>query len=166
MFLTKVIKSESLIFLFIVTLLVLISACNSAGLSGTFDESSPTSASSSQGTAEINLNIELPEGDPETGLNRAVKFRCFACHIQDETGLPLESYGELPSIGERGEIRLSDPAYQGRASTNEEYLLESILYADVYIVPGDWDLEMPTYLADVMTEQDIADVLAWMGTLE
>jgi len=72
----------------------------------------------------------------------------------------------LPVINERGEIRIADPAYQGIATDNQEYILESILYPDAYQVAGNWDEEMPIYLADIMTEQELADILAWINTLE
>lgn len=162
----KEIKSASLAILLILAFPVLIIACSSEENSATIKELPPSNASRTQGTTEIKLSIDLPAGNPENGLNRAVKYRCFGCHVQDDSGLPFKSSEELPSIWERGEIRLADPTYQGFASTNEQYLLESILYADLYLVPGDWELGMPSYFADIMTEQDLADVLAWMETLE
>ena len=166
MFFPKEIKSNSLVILLILAFPVFIVACSSDENSAAKKELPPSSTSGSQGTTEINLRIDLPTGDPENGLSRAVKYHCFGCHVQDDSGLPFQSSEELPSVWERGEIRLADPTYQGFATTNEEYLLESILYADSYLVPGDWELGMPTYLADIMTEQDLADVLAWMETLE
>ena len=72
----------------------------------------------------------------------------------------------MPVINEQGEIRIADPAFQGIAPDNQETILESILYPDAYQAAGDWDEEMPIYLADIMTEQELADILAWINTLE
>jgi hypothetical protein len=67
---------------------------------------------------------------------------------------------------ERGEVRIADPAYEGSASTNWEYIIESILFPEVYVVPGSWVEPMPTDFSDRLTEQDLADILAWMDTFE
>ena len=145
---------------------MLIAACGSSAQPAATETVPPTSAPTSAPVVEIVLDIELPEGDADVGLNRAVKFRCFTCHVQESNGLPFDAVGNLPVIMERGEVRIADPAYQGNATTNHEYLLESILNTEVYIVPGDWENAMPTYLADIMTEQDLADVMLWLNTFE
>lgn len=159
-------RTKSLAILLALMVPVLISACGSGGQPAAAEEPFPTSVSTSPSSVEINLDINLPDGDPKVGLARAVKYRCFACHVENDEGLQFTADGDIPGIKERGKIRIADSAYQGIATNNQEYILESILYADIYLVTGDWGDEMPTYLADIMTEQDVADVLAWMETLE
>jgi hypothetical protein len=72
----------------------------------------------------------------------------------------------LPSIRERGELRIADPAYDGTASTNREYIIESVLLPEVYAIPGDWPEAMPTDFGDLITEQDLADIVVWLSTFE
>jgi hypothetical protein len=144
----------------------IVAACGQAAQPTATMTPPPTSAPTSTPVIEIALDFELPEADPEVGLNRAVKFRCFGCHVQNPNGLRFDSAEDLPSIMERGVQRIADPAYEGTASTNLEYIFESILLTEIYIVPGDWEKAMPTYLGDIMTEQDLADVIAWMSTFE
>jgi hypothetical protein len=112
------------------------------------------------------LEMELPEGMAERGAVRAVKYRCAGCHVQNEAGLPFAATEEWPVMKERGALRIADPAYAGIATTSQEYTLESILVPEVYVVPGDWGEAMPTHLGVTMSAQDIADVLAWIETLE
>ena len=126
----------------------------------------PTSPPEPTPLPEIDLNMELPEGDPARGRGRALSFGCMGCH-QDATYAPVFEAAEgLPSMAERGEMRIADPAYEGQATTNREYILESILLPQVYIVPGEWGDPMPTTYAARMTDQELAQILAWLETLE
>ena len=72
----------------------------------------------------------------------------------------------LPNILERGEARIALPDYQGQGTTNREYVIESILLPEAFIVPGEWDETMPTHFNQTMSEQELADILAWMATLK
>lgn len=112
------------------------------------------------------IKVELPEGDLERGESQAIRKNCVHCHV-DRIATRLESDGVMPNITERGEIRMADPAYNGNATTNEEYILESILLPEIYIVPGTpKDAEMPTNYDELLTKQDLADILVWLGTFE
>jgi mono/diheme cytochrome c family protein len=119
---------------------------------------------------DVDLGISLEEGNAARGRQLpAVTYRCAGCHANDEIagyGPPFVSTDDLPPIRERGELRISDPAYEGRAATNEEYLLESILVPAVYIVPGEWKEKMPNAFHMVMSDQELADILAWLETFE
>jgi hypothetical protein len=62
---------------------------------------------------------------------------------------------------------MADPAYNGNATTNQEYILESILLLEIYIVPGTPDgAVMSTNFDNLLTKQDLADLLVWLGTFE
>ncbi|MGD8753798.1 MAG: hypothetical protein PVG14_20375 [Anaerolineales bacterium] len=130
---------------------------------------SATPAPTSTPLPEIALDIDLPEGDPQKGFTTAIVRGCYGCHV-DETypssGPRFVSTAELPHILERGEMRIALPDYKGKATTNREYIIESIFLPEAYIVPGDWKLAMPAHLGGLMTDQDLADVLAWIATLE
>lgn len=117
----------------------------------------------------VDLNLELPEGDAEQGLITAIKFHCFDCHGRDyapEWGPRFTADEETPFILERGTMRIALPEYQGQATTNWEYFIESIFVPGVYIVPGEWKNPMPIFSLERMTEQELADILAWINTLD
>ena len=68
---------------------------------------------------------------------------------------------------ERGEIRMIDPDYIGNASTNLDYIVESILLPEVYIVHVEGATEeMSPSIGKLLTEQDLADIIAWLNTFE
>ena len=115
---------------------------------------------------EYDLNPELPEGDSERGFTTAIRFRCYGCHIDAENGLHFDAVEDLPNIMERGEMHIADPAYEGNATSNLEYIMESIYLPEVYIVPGEWGEPMPVYLGQTMSEQDLANIFAWMRTFK
>jgi len=118
---------------------------------------------------EIDLDFELPEGDAQMGFPTAVRYSCHGCHVNERhltSGPRFISEGELPFILERGTMRISLPEYEGKATTNRQYIIESIFLPEVYTVPGKWEKPMPTYFYQIMTDQELADILAWMATLE
>jgi hypothetical protein len=126
----------------------------------------PTAAPTSTPVVEIDLDIELPEGDSNRGLSRALQLECVFCHVHGRVDLGFGAAEGLPSVLERGDLRIADPAYEGSASTNREYIIESALLPEVYVIPGDWGQAMFTDYGDRMTEQDLADIIAWLSTFE
>ena len=112
------------------------------------------------------IDLDLPPGDLERGADQARKKSCIHCHV-DAIATRLESGDDVPKITARGEIRIADPDYHGSATTGEEYIIESILLPDIYIVPGTpAGAAMPTNYDELLTKQDLADLLAWLGTFE
>lgn len=145
----------------------------------TFRPTSTTKPSETNKPAEINeptvtplpeiaLNIELPEGDAESGKDLAIIFECRGCHnpLYPSRGPQFLPRIDLPSILERGEVRIASPDYRGKALTNQEYIIESVYLPEAYTVPGEWRRAMPTNFMDKITHQELADILAWMATLE
>jgi hypothetical protein len=111
--------------------------------------------------------MDFSEGDPLRGRNRAVSNRCYGCHVDPGKYGPLfAATNELPGIVERGEFRIADPAYKGNATTNQEYILESIFLPEVYLVPGEWEEAMPTTFHLRLSGEDLANIIAWMKTIE
>ena len=117
---------------------------------------------------EIDLGVEIAEGDVVRGRNAAVKYRCLGCHAEDNPrfGIPFTATEDLPHILQRGELRIADPAYKGQATTNLEYILESIFLPDVYILPGKFEDAMPDTYHLRMTETELANIIAWIESLE
>ena len=128
--------------------------------------SAPTAALTTAPVIEIDLDMELPEGDPDRSQSRAIQFGCVRCHNQGARGPDFGASAGLPSILERGELRIADPIYEGSASTNREYIIESVLFPAAYTIPGEWGEAMPTDYGDRITEQDLADIIAWLSTFE
>jgi hypothetical protein len=97
------------------------------------------------------------------------------CHagLASNRGPDFASSENELSISERAANRILDPEYSGMATNAQEYLIESIVNPLVYLAPGEWNTE------DLMggggkfgnfdlafTPQDVADLIAWMYTIE
>jgi len=111
------------------------------------------------------ITVELPAGDAANGEALATSIGCAACHILAPTGPAWAASADLPGIGERGELRISDPAYTGNAESAEQYLLESIIQPGVYLVSGYQDL-MPHTYSTSLGKQDVADLIAYLLTIK
>lgn len=130
-----------------------------------------TPTSSPKPEIEIDLAMEIAEGDPGLGLNRALSNGCSHCHVpineaHEDRAPQFAASDNLPRIFERGELRMADPAYKGRATTNMEYIIESIFLPEVYFVSGDWEETMPTFFHVRISDEDLANIIAWMRTIE
>lgn len=111
------------------------------------------------------IGVTLPEGDPEAGQALAEgTLGCAACHILTVVGPPWAAEGGLPALGTRAEIRIGQDDYQGEASTGEEYLIESVVMTNAYLVEGYAAGLMPGDFGEKLTLQDMADLLAYMLT--
>lgn len=111
------------------------------------------------------ISMTLPEGDPERGEKLALARVCITCHVNSEGPPRLVADSNLPAIRERAALRIKDPAYTGHATTPEEYLLESITDPRIYEVDGNWPESMADNYYDLPV-QDLADLVAWMLTIE
>lgn len=116
------------------------------------------------------IKIDLPEGDPVRGERLSGIYFCIVCHGGTTgRGPTFKSEGDSPSISERVADRLADPEYNGSAANPQEYLIEALVVPDIYIVPGDWDEHdyMSVDRFDTkLTVQNVADLIAWMNTIE
>jgi nitric oxide reductase subunit C len=117
-------------------------------------------------TPRAGIPLDLLEGDPARGEQLARRHDCVACHITYSVAPAFKSGDGLSAIGERGTVRIADPAYTGQALTSEEYLIESILLPEVYVVEGSWLHPMDDFFDERLTLQDLADLLAWLHTFE
>jgi len=149
--------------------LFLLTSCGGAVQTAPTTTPEPTPQPTSTPFPEIELNIELPEGDPEKGYLTAVKRGCYGCHADErypEKAPRFTASDELPNIFERGVIRFGDPNYEGRATSNWEYVIESIRLPEIYLTPGDWDETMSFSIYNPITNEELTDIIAWMKTLE
>ncbi len=101
---------------------------------------------------ELPLEIRTVVQGDETLGQLFSKARCSVCHRIP--GISL-SFGEIGPPLLRKSMRterLNDPTYKGSAQSVEEYITESILQPDKYLVPGYTDL-MPHHYSEQLTAQ-------------
>jgi mono/diheme cytochrome c family protein len=111
--------------------------------------------------AGTDLDVELPEGDPAQGellfkgqVNG--QFPCSSCHSLD-AGVQIVG----PSLA--GIATTAETRKEGYDA--ERYIHESIVSPDAHIVEGFTSPSlMPKTFGELMTKQDLADVLAFLMT--
>ena len=129
-------------------------------------ETPPPTQTSTPAPVGTNIHLELPVGDPVRGESLASQHFCVACHITFRVAPPFVSSDELPSISARATLRMADPSYSGQASTTDEYLIESILVPDIFVVAWKSAHPMDDYYDERLSAQELADLLAWLRTFE
>ena len=73
------------------------------------------------------ITKELPAGDTTRGEAIANKQGCVTCHVTTPTGPAWAASAEQPGIGERATSRFQQDDYQGKATSTEQYLFESVV---------------------------------------
>ena len=95
----------------------------------------------------------LPKGNPDNGPKLFTAMGCVGCHSQEK------------------DKRLVGPSFYGlfgRAATRKpnygarEYIYESIVLPNAYVVDGFQSGLMPQTFAKQLSQQDMADILAWI----
>ncbi len=133
-------------------------------LAGGSGESLPPGEGGSVGR---DISISLPAGNAQDGasLAQSAEAGCSACHELAPVGPAWATEGDQPGIGQRAEDRIKQPDYNGEAATAEQYLLESIVRADAYVVEGYAAGLMPPDFGDRLSAQQVADLIAYMLSL-
>lgn len=114
----------------------------------------PTEAPAAQGATEV---------DPENGqvlfntFQPAASFACATCHYVDRED-QLIGPGLL-NVSQRAESRVPDMGV-------EEYLHTSIVDPGAFVVPNFPDGLMPRNWAEIYSEQEINDIIAYLMTLQ
>ena len=120
---------------------------------------------------------ELPPGDAARGEALAVSAECADCHIP-QPGDPDFGQGfmsnesrtnpaDRPAVAIRAAERITEAGYTGQATSDIQYLFESIVDPKVFIVAGTSpDFEMEDDYAERLTLQDVADLIAYLMTFE
>jgi len=120
-------------------------------------------------TVGIDINTpELPSGNPDNGEALTVSLGCTACHIQTEVGPAwlAENHPDGTGIGTRGSERIVAADYTGAATTDEQYLRESIVRTNDYVVEGYEPGVMVATYGETLTTQDLADIISYLLTLK
>jgi len=129
-------------------------------------EAEPTEVQPTEVEERPDITIALPGGDAERGKKLALKWRCVSCHVTYESAPRFGAEQGLPVMLARAEMRISDAAYTGFATTPEEYLIEAIFDPSVYISEGEWENAMDDGYDVELSEKDLADIIAWVLTVE
>lgn len=112
------------------------------------------------------ITVEFPEGDPAAGETLAQDLGCTGCHILSTVGPPWEGEGDLAGIGARAESRIEQDNYTGQATTAQQYLIESIVLTNAHVVEGYDSGLMPGNYGERITEQNLADLIAYLLTFD
>jgi mono/diheme cytochrome c family protein len=112
------------------------------------------------------ITKELPEGDPVAGEALANSLACVACHITTPTGPAWAAGDGQPAISQRAATRIIASDYNGAATTPEAYLFESIALTNVYLVSGFAEGVMPGNYGETLTDQEMADLIAYLLSFE
>jgi mono/diheme cytochrome c family protein len=119
----------------------------------------PTPAGPVVGT---DITKTLPTGDPAAGEALANSLACTACHIAAPTGPAWMATADQPGIGTRAASRITQADYTGKAASAEQYLFEAIVAPGAYLVTGFPDGVMPPTYANSLTDQNMADLIAYL----
>ena len=112
------------------------------------------------------ITVELPEGDAASGQALATSKGCVGCHVSAPVGPAWAPSGAIPGIGDRAETRYTEAGYTGQADSPEQYLLESIVAPNTFVVEGFAPNLMPGTYGSSLTAQETADLIAYMLTIK
>lgn len=112
-----------------------------------------------------------PSGDPERGeelyrqqeLGGGAAPGCISCHSLDPGEVKVGP--SHATVGARAEEIVADPAYQGQATTAAGYLRESILEPNAHVVQGFDASVMYRRYEEVLSDQQVDDLVAFLMTL-
>src|SRR5262245_883318 len=134
----------------------------------------PTQAVAAVGT---DITQKLPAGDAAAGQQVVQAQGCPACHIS-QGGTTLgpnwqpAADNNNQGIGTRAPERIKAADYKGKATSGDQYLFESIVAPDAYIVPGNATYApggqsiMPHDFATKLSAQNMADVIAYLDSIK
>jgi mono/diheme cytochrome c family protein len=130
-------------------------------------EAAATPALPPEQTVGTDITQTLPAGNADNGKALAEGTAgCAACHILSAVGPAWAGDSSTPGIGTRAQTRFTESGYSGEAKSAEQYLLESIVHPNAYVVSGFQPNVMPGDFATRLTPQDAADLIAYMLTLK
>lgn len=96
----------------------------------------------------------LPKGDPAAGEKLfKVEQPCHTCHIDQPLGPPIAGIGTRA-----GNLK---PGYSASL-----YIYESITHPSAYVVQGFTDGIMPQNFKDILSQQQLADLVAYLETVK
>ncbi len=142
---------------------------------GQFPQATPTPNPNAAGT---DITIELPAGDATRGETLVSSVGCTACHVGPAAGVVAPAWLTAESktgtgIAVDAEARWQEADYSGSATSTDQYLFESIVHPNAFIVPpsegATWPAggpsAMPANYGTTLLKQDMADIIAYLKTV-
>ncbi len=122
----------------------------------------PTYVGVDTAPADIMKGLEGITGDPQRGSQLyngqgTPQLPCSGCHLNAAVAPPMQ--GTWTRVQNE---RLQQPQFSGY--TGEEYIADSIIHPSDYVVPNYTDGLMPKNFGDLLTYQDLADLIAYLKT--
>ncbi len=118
-------------------------------------------------TFGTDITAALPTGDAGRGKTLTEgPLGCANCHILAPVGPAWLAQAGQPGIGARAATRIKQPDYTGKAADATQYLIESIVQPNAYIVQGFQSSIMPQNFGQRLSAQDMADIIAYLLTLK
>lgn len=113
-------------------------------------------------TTDIVAGLQDVTGDPQRGSELynglgTPTLPCAGCHLNAAVAPPLEGTWTRVET-----LRLAEPGLEGY--TGEQYLAESIIHPSAHIAPNYSDNLMPNNFGQLLTYQDLADLIAFLKT--
>ncbi len=132
-------------------------------------------------TDEAHMELALSMGDPENGqvlfttIIPQTGFACSTCHRVDSAEtligpglLNIADPAHDPALHEHGESdheATETPQIERTMDEVVDYIRTSILHPSDFVVPGFPDLLMPQVYEQLLSEQEINDLIAYLITL-
>ena len=124
--------------------------------------SAPTAASVATPAPSASQPVASGKGDVANGEKLFASNGCAACHSFKEGEKLIGP--SLYHIGQAAANIIKDSSYQGRAKTAEDYIRESIVEPNLYIVPGFSAGIMLQDFGAKLNAQNIDDLVAFLMT--
>lgn len=116
---------------------------------------------------------QLPAGDAANGKALVAAQACAACHIKSSPDATLNGPAWLAAeaadgkgVADHANERYTASDYTGQATSAEAYLYESITNPGAYVVPTYLNGLMPTSFGATLSQQDLADIIAYLKTVK
>lgn len=102
-------------------------------------------------------------GDPENGRQLFLAQGCGGCHvIEGVEGAVGEIGPDLTTIATVAQERVDDPNYTGTAETAAQYIRESIVDPNTFVVQGFQPNVMPQTFDETLADEQIDDLVAFL----
>ena len=105
--------------------------------------------------------VPLVTGD-ESIQDQFIRAGCPVCHTIPGIAGAHGQVGPPLLLGKTGPARLADPRYSGRAKTVREYIVESIVAPQDYIVPGYPERTMPPWYGSKLSAAALDRMAAYL----
>jgi mono/diheme cytochrome c family protein len=125
------------------------------------DRLSPPQEQSSRGPVLEPSAVPLVSGE-EPIQEQFIRAGCPACHTIPGIVGARGKVGPPLLLGTTGPVRLNTPGYSGRAQTVREYIIESIVAPQEYVVPGYPDHTMPTWYGTKLSAAALDHMAAYL----